>query len=206
MINPSGHCTLHIQIRTGKASPPIYPQFRHLESTLVEYPLPVLPIQAASTLTMISQVISIPPPGVPRRELETVARGSPDRFWPAPVTWPLNLHLRHLPHNSYSLVHQIPQIFEIGLLDVHFLRIRVRQSRSFSHSTGPPLSELDLPYLTLPSCHRSINRPNMQFCSHLFSLASHIAPLDSFSAADICCRFTRQIVGLPSPLRYNRSS
>ena len=35
---------------------------------------------------------------------------------------------------------------ENGLSDMHFLRIRVRQSRSFSLSTGFLLSELDLPY------------------------------------------------------------
>ena len=42
---------------------------------------------------------------------------------------------------------------EIGLSDMHFLGLRVRQSRLFSLSAGLLLSELDLLYLSFPSCH-----------------------------------------------------
>ena len=95
--------------------------------------------------------------------------------------------------NSFTDCHSSglsAQIVGIGLSDMYFLRLRVRQSWSFSLSDGFLLSKLGLLYLTFPSYHCSINRPDMQFCSHLFSLVFHIVPFDFFSAADIlvrCC-------------------
>jgi len=69
---------------------------------------------------IIGIVISNPPlevPG-PTGTRNRRSRVPPDRFWPTPVTWPLNLHLRHLSHNAYSLVHPVPQNAEIGLFRI----------------------------------------------------------------------------------------
>jgi len=78
---------------------------------------------------------------------------------------------------------------ESGLSDMYFLRLRVRQSRSFSLSVGFLRSEFNLPYLTFPACHCAINRPDMYFCSHLSSLVFYLVSYN-FSAANICCCFT----------------
>jgi len=83
-------------------------------------------------------------------------------------------------------VHRIIDSVEIGLSDMHFLRLRVRQSIL---SADPLHSEFDLPYLTLPACRSLINRPDMYFCSHLFSIVFHIVSY-SFFTADICCHPT----------------
>jgi len=76
-------------------------------------------------------------------------------------------------------------VLKLGF-QMYFLRLRVRQSIL---SVDPLHSEFDLPYLTLPACRSLINRPDMYFCSHLFSIVFHIVSY-SFFTADICCHPT----------------